>query len=124
VSSGIVFRAGDELHYLPASVALKLLPPPEVARVPGAPPELLGVASVEGAMVPVVAIGEARGCLLVCTYLGERVGLIGLEVLATGRLSPAVGDALHEQVVHDGERAFLFDLAAVVARFRQGSWAV
>ena len=63
VAGGVIFRIVDARYFLPASVASKVLPMPRVARVPGAPADLVGVALVEGEMIPVVAIGEldARG---------------------------------------------------------------
>lgn len=134
---GVVFRVADALFFLPASVANKVLPMPGVARVPGAPSNLVGVALVEGEMVPVVALGplETRGSrrppagerpradsrpMLVCTYLGERVGLVGLEIVATGQFNAAGPDS----VVHGGVPAVLFDVGAVVGRLREGRWAV
>jgi chemotaxis signal transduction protein len=136
MTGGVVFRVGEELFFLPATIASKVLPMPGVARVPGAPAELVGVALVEGEMVPVVAIGELEGRgsrrpkgsrrrpdsrpMLVCSYLGERVGLVGLEMLASGSFD--VDDADH--VVHGGVPAPRFDVAAVIDRLREGRWAV
>ena len=58
--------------------------------------------------------------MLVCTWLGERVGLVGLEVLATGLFETTEG----ESVVHEGLNAPLFDVAAVIGRLRESRWAV
>jgi chemotaxis signal transduction protein len=137
MTGGVVFRISEELFFLPAAIARKVLPMPGVARVPGAPQDLVGVALVEGQMVPVVAIGplDTRGSrrpttgarrradnrpMLVCEYLGETVGLVGLEIVATGTFDAV--DA--EQVVHDGAPVALFDVASVVGRLREGRWAV
>lgn len=135
---GVVFRIGENRYFLPAAVASKVLAMPGVARVPGAPAELVGVALVEGEMVPVVAVGEldTRGSrrpsspssraradhrpMLVCVVMGERVGLVGLEILASGSFAPAEP----EGVVYDDVAVPLFDVAAVVARLREGRWAV
>jgi chemotaxis signal transduction protein len=134
---GVVFRVGDAKYFLPATVANKVLPMPGVARVPGAPVDLVGVALVEGEMVPVVAVAQldspsARRAvttlrpradnrpMLVCTYLGERVGLVGLEILSTGLFEKSEAGG----VVHDGTQAPLFDVAAVVAKLRDSRWAV
>jgi chemotaxis signal transduction protein len=137
MTGGVLFRVADQLYFLPATIASKVLPMPGVAHVPGAPAELVGVALVEGEMVPVVAIGDldARGSrrppapdrpradnrpMLVCSYLGERVGLVGLEIVATGRFeSPDP-----ETIEHGGVRAALFDVGAVVSRLREHRWAV
>jgi chemotaxis signal transduction protein len=121
---GIVFRAADHLHFLPASVAVKVMPVPAIARVPGAPRPLVGVALVDGETVPVIEIGPARGALLVISFLGERVGLVGAEVLATGRFETTTASVHGEHVVHEGVVARLFDVAAVVAEVRAGRWAV
>ena len=121
---GVVFRAGDVLHFLPASSALKVMPMPDVARVPGGPPELVGVGLVDGETLPIVALGEpprpsARVAMLVLVYLGERIGLVGLEVLATGRFA-IKGDA----VDYAGREARLFDVAGLVTKISAGRWAV
>ena len=128
-AGGVLFRVGERLHFLPAAIATKVLPMPRVARVPGAPAALVGVALVDGEMVPVVAIGDldARGSrrppsaerpradnrpMLVCTYLGERVGLVGLQIVATGNVAPSDGDAE------------VFDVGAVFSGLREHRWAV
>jgi chemotaxis signal transduction protein len=136
MTGGVVFRASDELYLLPATIASKVLPMPGVARVPGAPAELVGVALVEGEMIPVVAIGDldARGSrrppadrsrahnrpMLVCTYLGERVGLVGLVIVATGRFDSSDPST----VEHAGVRATPFDVGEVFRRLREHRWAV
>jgi chemotaxis signal transduction protein len=138
MTGGVVFRVADALFFLPATVANKVLPMPIVTRVPGAPHDLVGVALVEGETVPVVAVGllERRASrranndrpradnrpMLLCDYLGERVGLVGLEIIATGRFEAAGSPS--DQVVHAGVRVSPFDVAAVVDRLREGRWAV
>lgn len=124
---GVLLRIARERHFLPASIAIKVLPMPVVARVPGAPPDLVGVALVEGEMVPVVAVAELvptrsgrdNRPMLVCSYLGERVGIVGIEVIATGKFT---GD--ETAIEHEGERVAAFDVAAVLARLKEGRWAV
>ncbi len=135
--AGVVFRVAEELWFLPASIAVKVIPSPPSARIPGAPPELRGVALVDGDMIPVVDLGSGevpstnvgvRTCtpteqaaMLVCTVLGERVGLVGADIVATGRFEP--GGASGE-INANGETARIFDVAAVIARVREGRWAV
>ncbi len=58
--------------------------------------------------------------MLVCTSGGERVGLVGLEILATGVFETHDDDG----VVHEGVSAPLFDVAAVIGRLRESRWAV
>jgi len=148
MTGGVLFRVAEQLHFLPATIAIKVLPMPGVARVPGAPAELVGVALVEGGMIPVVAIGDldARASrrpralsrspedarpaaarpradnrpMLVCTYLGELVGLVGLEVVATGRFDSSDPS----NIEHAGVRATPFDVGAVFGRLREHRWAV
>ncbi|MCW5837689.1 MAG: chemotaxis protein CheW [Labilithrix sp.] len=123
---GVVFRAGEELFFLPASIAMKISPIPEMARVPGGPLELRGVALVGGVMIPVVDVVEGpdagpAGAMLVCAVLGESVGLVGIEVVATGRFEAGEGPG---EVKFGDETARTFDVAAVIARVREGRWAV
>src|SRR4051794_21804531 len=122
-TGGVVFRVAESRYFLPATTASKVLPMPGVARVPGAPEDLVGVALVEGEMVPVVDIGYAdtpsrravmptrprtdNRPMLVCTSQGERIGLVGLEVVASGLFDAA--DAA--TVVFEGLPAPLFDVA-------------
>lgn len=137
MTGGVLFRVAEQLHFLPATIASKVLPMPGVARVPGAPAELVGVALVEGEMVPVVALGDldTRGSrrlspneraradnrpMLLCSYLGERVGLVGLEIIATGRFESSDS----ETITHGGALAELFDVGAVFSRLREHRWAV
>ena len=116
---GVVFRVDRELFFLPATVALRVAPVPQIGRVPGAPSDLVGLALFDGEMVPVVGVGDARSSMLVVQYLGERIGLVGIEVVATGRFA-----TVHDHVVHDDEHARLFDVSAVIARVRDTRWAV
>lgn len=123
---GVVMKIARKRFFLPASIAIKVLPMPVVARVPGGPPDLVGVALVEGEMVPIVAVSElapSRGRdnrpMLVCSHLGERVGIVGIEIVTTGKFS---GD--ESGIEHEGERVGAFDVAAVLARLRDARWAV
>lgn len=137
---GVLFRVDGALFFLPASIAMKLLPIPELATVPGGPVELRGVALVEGDMIPVVEAseeatiseradrarmrqtrGDLPGAMLVCAVLGERVGIVGIEVVATGRFE---ADATTGELIHGGEVAHSFDVAGIITRVREGRWAV
>lgn len=116
---GVLFRVDAELFFLPATVALRVTSVPPIGPIPGAPPELAGLALVDGAIIPVVSVGASRACMLVVTYLGEAVGLVGLDVVATGRF-----EAMHDHVVFGDERARTFDVSSVIARVRDTRWAV
>jgi hypothetical protein len=56
--------------------------------------------------------------MVVCQHAGELVGLVGGEVVRTGRFE-AVADRA-DVVVVDGERVKLLDLPAVYARVQTG----
>jgi hypothetical protein len=58
--------------------------------------------------------------MLLCVVHGERVGLVGLEILATGHF--ARGSDGH--VVSDGKHVPTFDVDGVVRRLGEGRWAV
>jgi hypothetical protein len=131
---GVLVRLNGVLHFVPASVALSITTVPEIARVPGAPETLLGAALHDGEVVPVIAIGDASGVdrpalragspsesMLICSYLGEKVALLGAAVVATGLYDadPEAPDAVR----HDGETARTLDLAALYARVQGEGWA-
>ena len=129
---------------------MKVMPIPGMARVPGGPPELRGVALVDGDMIPVVEVSElphafvrySRGdspesardtsrnrglspmgeAMLVCKVLGECVVLVGLDVVATGHFERISGQSPDVKV--GDETAQVFDVGAVIARVREGRWAV
>jgi chemotaxis signal transduction protein len=118
---GVLLRLDGALHFVPASVALAITPAPQITRVPGAPETLLGAALHDGEVVPVIAVGAAREVMLVCSYLGEKVGLVGAQIAGTGLYDPdpAVADAVR----HRGETARPLDLAAIYARIQGEGWA-
>jgi hypothetical protein len=117
---GIVLGDDEHLFFVPAHTAERVVPVPEVARVPGSHPDLLGIAHVDGAIVPVVSIGEGRAGMLIVSYMGEPIGVVGARVLATG-VFEAAGDGA--SVRHDGRSAKPLDVAALYARVQAGSWA-
>jgi hypothetical protein len=115
----VVFRAAEQLYFLPATVALRVAPVPQIGRVPGAPVDIVGLALVDGDMVAVVSVGDVRTSMLIVQYMGERIALVGVEVVASGRF-----ESVHDRVLHVGEHARLFDISAVIARVRDTRWAV
>jgi chemotaxis signal transduction protein len=115
---GVLMRVEGELRFVPAALAVRVASMPRVTTVPGAPPDLLGIAMYEGAIVPVVSIGAARGEMIVCEYAGELVGLVGGEVIRTGRFD-AVPDRV-DLVMVDGERVRALDVGALYSRVQTG----
>ena len=116
---GIVLRVDGELRFVPASVAVRVGPIPRITAVPGAPPELVGIAMHEGVVLPVVAVGAARKDLVVCQHAGELMGLVGGEVERTGSFD-VVPDR-PELVQVDGERVRPLDVAAAYARVQSSA---
>ncbi len=138
--SGVVFRIAAEHWFLPATVAMKVMPMPEVARMPGGPPELRGVALVEGNMIPIVDLdplgappsslrdvripreikAPSSKAMLVALVLGESVGLVGLDIVATGQFASDDGTTARWGDV----TARPFDVVEAIAKVREGRWAV
>jgi purine-binding chemotaxis protein CheW len=106
---GLVLLVDGHRMFIPATVALKVARVPTVTRVPGAPPELLGIALHEGAVVPIIALGAARSAMVVCSFAGEKVGLVGGDVVETG-----LCDTTGTRVV---------DLASTFAKIQAGGWS-
>ena len=111
---GLLLRVDGALRFSPATVALRVVGPPRVTAVPGAPPALLGVALHEGLVVPVVAIGSARGDMIVCQHAGELVGLVGGEVVRTGSFARS-GEA-PDRIEHEGQSVEPLDVGAIYAQ--------
>lgn len=121
-SGGLLLREGPRLYFLPASVAVRIdAMPAQVVRVPGGPGHLLGIATHEGEVLPVVTIGEDRSTMVVCRFAGELLGLVGAKVERTGFFepSPADGGAVH----YEGERAETIDLGEIYMALQGGAWS-
>jgi hypothetical protein len=118
---GILLRTEGALWFLPASVVVCVVPLPPILRVAGAPDGVLGIVHEAGEILPVVEIGPDRTALLVCTYLGEPLGLVGCEIVRAGLFDadPQSPDCL----LHEDERAKVFDLSTIYARLQTTSWA-
>jgi hypothetical protein len=128
---GVVIRDGEALRFLPASVVARIVPCPPVSRVPGAPKPLVGIAHTGGEVVPVVSIGSqaerpsgARQdrMMVVCRYLGEPVGLVGCEVVASGVYDPHPES--EGAVLVGGVAARTLDLGATFASLQGARWAL
>jgi hypothetical protein len=116
---GLVLKIGQDLRFLPASVALRVAPSPRITAVPGGPSELVGIAVHEGAVVPVISIGEARDEMVVCQHAGELVGLVGGQILQSGTFDVAPD---HPDLVQvDGANVRPLDVAQLYARVQSGA---
>ncbi len=118
---GVVVETDYGLLFVPASVAIKFVAMPKVLSVPDAPPGLLGVALIDGTVIPVVALGPARDAMLVCTYLGEPIGIVGHAVVASGTFEPA--QDLPGSVQCRAGIAKTMDLSSLAASLSKNAWA-
>lgn len=136
--SGIVVRTSESREggrplfgFLPVERVESIVRMPRVSPVVGARPPMLGVAHVQGGVLPVVApFGEPRPhstppgrdpsprVLLVCLIAGERLGLAGLEVVTVGHFEGDEGS-----VRQAGERVSDIDLASLASELHARPWA-
>ncbi len=116
---GLLLRVGGALRFVPATVALRVAPPPRLTRVPGAPPEFAGIAMHEGFVVPVVAVGSETGNMIVCQHGGELVAVVGAEIVSTGSFGITTDGT--GRVEHEGCAVEPFDLATVYAYVQSGA---
>ena len=81
---GVVVESEEGEHFLPSSVALRVVPMPELTVVPGAPRQVLGAALYEGDVVLVLAAGSATSDCLICRMDDSLIGLGGVRVVRSG----------------------------------------
>ena len=79
--AGLLVRAGGELGFVPATTARAIVRLPPISPVASTP---LGMALVNGRVVPVVALGSPTNVLVVCELDDEPVGFSGLDVSEVG----------------------------------------
>ncbi len=121
---GLLLLVGGTVQFVDAAVALRVAAIPKITPVPGAPPELAGVAMNEGAILAVVSIGTARTEMIVCQHAGDLLGIVGGTVLCTGSFDAARDG--RGAVEHGGEAVPSLDVAALYERVmssaRAGRW--
>jgi len=118
---GLLLRTDDGLRFLPASLVTSLARLPPILRVAGAPEGVLGIVHENGEIMPVVAIGPERSVLMVCSYLGEPIGLVGAQIVRAGLFEP--DPITPEALMYEGELARPFDLSAIYTRLQTSTWA-
>lgn len=118
---GVVVETDTGLFFVPASVALKFVAMPSLLSVPDAPAGLLGVALIDGTVIPVVTLGRARDTMLVCTYLGEPIGIVGHLVVASGTFEAAPD--VPGSVRCKAGIARTIDLSQLAASLSKNAWA-
>ena len=115
---GIVFLVEGRPLFLGADLAVKLTPRPQIARLPGAPPGLLGLALSEGAILPLLELGPVRATMIICVHRGEPVGLLGAEEIQSGVFPAADAGA----VIAFGKTVPPLDLEELYARVHTATW--
>jgi chemotaxis signal transduction protein len=119
-------RIAGEHYALPVERVLEVAELGEVAALPGAPAEVLGVRNLRGQVLPVIALaavlglGEGDPSRVVVVESGElRAGLRVDEVLDVEELPPSSeaveSDFLRGACLVDGELVGALDVDAVLA---------
>jgi chemotaxis signal transduction protein len=122
--AAVVFRVDRaRTQFLPALVVTRIGPIPPLGRVPGAPPELAGMAQTENEILPVVDLRDksiTSGVLLVCSYMTETLGVIVGEVIGVSHyeIDPEAQDSI---LVGDA-RVRALDLGKIYARLQSASF--
>ncbi len=115
---GVLVRVQDALWFIPASSAIRVASAPRVTPVPGAPPELLGIALHAGVVLPVIAIGPARAEMVICRHAGELLGVVGGSVVRSGSFD--VSADRPDLIEYLGARVHSLDLQANYAHVQGG----
>jgi len=93
--SGVSFKVGDYQLTTPLGQVVEILTPPELSRVPGAKPWVLGIANVRGNLLPIIDLHnflhgvqthvKKRSRVLVLNHEGVFSGLLVDEVMGMRR---------------------------------------
>lgn len=126
-----------QLALVPADRVDSIVRVPRITPVVGARLPMLGLAAVDGAVMPVLTLSpdgarapsSAPGAresasprvLVVCLHAGERIGLVGLDVVTIGHFDPDPSGPEAARV--DGERVPFVDLAALAGELHARPWA-
>lgn len=126
------FRVGPESFALPVGQVLEVADIGELARVPGAPPSVLGVRNLRGQVLPVIDLATVLGTartepaakLVIAEEAGRRAGLAIDEVTDVSELTGAVQDDdspfLTGSTLADGELVGIVDVEGVFAAVEGG----
>jgi hypothetical protein len=115
---GLLFKVDGKRWFLAAEHALKVAPRPQVARFPGAPVGLLGLALSDGVIVPVLELGPHRGAMIIYVHRGEPLGLLGAADIESGMYSAGNGLA----VTVDGKGVVPLDVEALYTQVHAVTW--
>ena len=104
----LAFRIGERLYALPTDDIAELVRVPALARVPQAPPGLLGLANLRGRVTPVASLRVLLGGEPICEASG------GLALLLAGAAPVAI--AINDAPMLVSVNEVRTDDAAIVAR--------
>jgi chemotaxis signal transduction protein len=125
------FKVAAESYAVPVANVLEITDVGEVAAVPGARPDILGVRNLRGEILPVIDLAAFLGItgtvpprrLLVAESGGVKAGFAIDEVSDVGELpDPAQdgeSDFLLGTMLHDGELIGVIDVPRVFDSIRQ-----
>ena len=124
------------LGFIPASTAIRVTALSSLVPVPGAPPQVVGIALADGAVVTVLRLGDGdpgeAGCgedawpipgsrrAVLCRLGGHDVALTGGSVVATGVFDAA---PVGEGIVWCGQMVPALDVRAIYAQAEAATWA-
>lgn len=119
--AGVVLRFfGHASLFIGIDAAPRLCALPPVTKVPGAPPECLGVSMTEAGVVPVIALGTARKAALFCREDAQAALLVGFDEAETGAFPASEGGVLHGNE-HVAALDLQRHLSTIVRNHRGGS---
>lgn len=92
----LTFDVGDERLGMAASLVQEVVPLPRLARVPHAPPALMGVAQIRGTIVPVLSVARLLGkeeAAVQRVIVANVDGPVGLAVTNVSQMTSDTGAA-------------------------------
>src|SRR5215212_10563673 len=133
MSIHVRFRLGDESFALPVAQVLEVAELGSLARVPGAPPSVLGVRNLRGQVLPVIDLAGVLGTaharraqrLVITEEAGRRAGLAIDEVTDVAELTGPLQDAhspfLSGSTLVEGDLVGIVDVEGVFSAVERGT---
>ncbi len=115
---GLIVDVGGATRFLPADLAVAVVPDTQIIQVPGLEPPAIGLALAEDRAVAALRVGSwPRGEMILCQVDDEFVLLVGARVLASGTF-PTTGD----DAVWTLGPAGLLDVRSLLLRAEAAIW--
>jgi hypothetical protein len=117
----VLIESSEGVRYVPASVAVSLLPAQPIVPVPGLEPPAVGLVATESRTMTVLRAGDAPAApLLVCEVEGSWVALSGAPVLEVASVQAAQDG--RDWIEWRGGRVAPLDVRALVVRAEAAIW--